>query len=125
MIRKNSLKFILLSVISILILQACSILSSGSREDFAIPGCERAWKSIDNAKTLNDLKILIVNNCSELYEQGWRLTDKRFKRKVINPELCKESWNKLQDAKQLDKVKFMVLHNCPVLYRHGWIVPPN
>ena len=125
MIIKNNLKFVLMSFVSIFILQSCSVFSSGSREDFSIPGCEIAWVSVDKAKTLNDLKTLVVNNCSEIYEQGWRLTDKRFKREVINPELCKESWSKLEDAKQLDKVKFMVLHNCPVFYRRGWIVSPN
>lgn len=125
MIRKNNFKFVLMSFVSILMLQSCSVLSSGSHDDFSIPGCEIAWVSIDKAKTLNDLKMLVVNNCSEIYNKGWRLTDKRFKREVINSEQCNQSWSKLVVANQLDNVKFMVTHNCPVFYRQRWIVPPN
>ena len=125
MIIKNNLTFVLMSFISILMLQSCSVLSSGSREDFAIPGCEKAWVSIYKTKVLNDLKTLVVNNCSEMYQQGWRLTDKRFKRKVINADQCKQSWSQLEAAKQLNNVKFLVTHNCPVFYRHGWIIPPS
>lgn len=125
MVRKNNLKFVLMSFISILMLQSCGVLSEGSRDDFSIPGCEIAWVSIDKAKTLNDLKTLVVNNCSEVYDKGWRLTDKRFKREVINAEQCKQSWDKLAALSQLDNAKFMVTHNCPVFYRQGWIVPPS
>lgn len=125
MIRKNNLKFVLMSFISILMLQSCGVLSEGSRDDFSIPGCEIAWVSIDKSKTLNDLKTLVVNNCSEVYDKGWRLTDKRFKREVINAEQCKQSWSKLTTASQLGNAKFMVTHNCPIFYRQGWIVPPG
>ena len=115
----------MLSVISLSILQSSSIFSSASRDDFAIPGCEEAWLSVNKAKVFDDLKTVIVNNCSELYQQGWRLNDKRFKREVVGAEQCKQSWTQLQDARQLDSVKFMVMHNCPVFYRYGWITPPR
>lgn len=125
MIRKNNVNFVLMSIISLLLLQSCSTFSSGSRDDFAIPGCEDAWVPIGRLKMLKDLKTLVVYNCSEMYEQGWRLKDKRFKREVVNAEQCQQSWHKLEAAKQLSNVKFLVTHNCPVFYRHGWIIPPN
>ncbi|MEJ2141842.1 MAG: hypothetical protein P8Y24_05725 [Gammaproteobacteria bacterium] len=108
-----------------LVLQSCSTFTQGSRADFAIPGCEKAWVSVADTKGLTDLKTLVVHNCPELYEQGWRLNDKRFKRDIVKPQACSQSFKSLAKTKQLDNVKFMVTHNCPVFYRHGWIIPPN
>ena len=125
MIKKNNIKTLLTGLFALMMLQACSVFSSGSREDFSIPGCEKAWNPLGELKMLKDLKILVVNNCDEMYEQGWRLKDKRFRHKVVNAEQCKQAWNKLAAAKQLNNVQFLVTHNCPVFYRHGWIIPPG
>jgi len=113
-------------MISIMLLtQSCALFSSGSRADYAIPGCERAWESIAKAKGLSDLKTLVINDCAVLYKEGWRLPIKNNKGGTDNAGVCNPAWNNLESKKQLDNVRFMITHNCPVFYRHGWVIPPN
>jgi hypothetical protein len=92
--------------------------------DYAIPGCEDAWNSIDKAKKLKDLQALIVTDCSILYRMGWRLPIDKNKGGTDNPDVCGKAWHSLETADQLEHVKFMVLHNCPVFYRKAWVIPP-
>ena len=108
-----------------LAIQSCAMFSSGSRADYAIPGCEKAWESIVDAKGLKDLKVLVINDCSVLYKEGWRLPINKNKGGQNKPEICIPSWNNLKNKKQLDSVRFMITHNCPVFYRHRWVIPPN
>jgi hypothetical protein len=115
----------LLLLCIMLVTQSCTTLSSGSRADYAIPGCERAWDSIARANGLKELKTLVVNDCSIMYQKGWRLPINKNKGGVNNPELCDSAWNNLDANKQLDNTKFMITHNCPVFYRHDWVIPPN
>jgi len=106
-------------------IQSCSLVSKGSRSDFAVPGCERAWEDINSANALSSLEILIINDCSNLYENEWRLPMNDNKGGAILPSVCNPAWEYLKRKGQLENVEFLVKHNCPVFYRHGWIVPPN
>ena len=108
-----------------LVTQSCAVFSSGTRADYAIPGCETAWDSIAKAKVIKDLKALVVNDCSVMYQKGWRLPINQNKGGINNPELCEPAWSNLEVNKQLDNTKFIITHNCPVLYRHEWVIPPN
>ena len=111
-----------LVVMSLLMLQACA---SGSRSDFAIPGCEEVWNKIDAARGLDSLRVLIINDCANLYQAGWRLPINHNKGGNTKLKACEPAWNKLEQSGQLDNVKFLVTHNCPEFYRHGWILPPR
>lgn len=97
----------------------------GSRADFAIPGCERAWNQVDAAGGLPALRTVIRNDCQQLYAQGWRLPINANRQGSTAPAQCDPAWQQLHDAGQMDNVQFLVTHNCPVFYRHGWIVPPR
>ena len=112
-------------LLTTLLLQSCALFSQGSRSDFAIPGCEMAWDDIDSAGVLDDFKAVIVNDCSNLYAQGWRLPIRNNQGGTVYPQVCKPAWKRIRDAGKLDSAKFMVTHNCPVFYRNKWIIPPS
>lgn len=119
----SRLIFILIS--TMLVTQSCALFSKGSRSDFAIPGCEKAWTDITKAGVQKDLETLVVNDCSVMYQQGWRLPINNNTGGATMPKVCGPAWNGLQSKQQLDNVKFMITHNCPVFYRHKWIIPPK
>jgi len=106
-------------------LTSCAVFQKGSDSDFALPGCETAWVKVVNANVINNLKNIIVNDCSEMYKHGWRLPIDKNNSGSNKPETCRPAWEKLEKAGQLENAKYMVTHNCPVFYRHGWIIPPN
>lgn len=118
----NKYRMLLLVGISMLVIQSCATAPTGSRKDFVVPGCENAWNDIAAAHALGELKILVKNDCSSLYQRGWRLP-------IIGgndiPDVCNPAWETLKEDGQLYNVRFMVTHNCPVFYRKGWIVPPT
>lgn len=122
---KGNLIYFFFLIITMLLTQSCAIFTSGSRADYAIPGCENAWNAIVSAKAIKDMETLVVNNCSSMYKNGWRLPININKDSETSPEQCIAAWNNLETSKQLDNAKFMVTHNCPVFYRHKWVIPPG
>ena len=94
-----------------------SIVSgSTAYAQYAIPGCENAWNSINAVGRINALAVLIRNDCAVLHRKGWRLGGGNARQDVCTP-----AWNALVKAGQVTNVKFMVTHNCPVFYRKGWV----
>lgn len=115
-------RILLLVGLSMLVLQSCTTTSAGSRNDFAVPGCKKAWNEIAMQNTLGELKTLVKNDCAILYQRGWRLPITGGNKL---PDVCVPAWNILKKDGQLGNVKFLVTHNCPVFYRKAWIVPPK
>ena len=76
---------------------------------YAIPGCENAWNSINAVGRINALAVLIRNDCAVLHRKGWRLGGGNARQDVCTP-----AWNALVKAGQVTNVEFMVTHNCPV-----------
>jgi len=79
-----------------------------------VSACDKAWNALVETKQVNNLKILVENDCGRLHTSGWlKGTGKS------NPNVCRPPWFALEDAKMLENAGVLVARDCPVMSANG------
>ncbi len=79
------------------------------------PECYRAWNELVVANQVENVKILVVNDCGRIHNAGWKPGTG-----ISNPNVCRPPWYALENAKMLQNAGLLISKDCAVMHENGF-----
>ena len=77
--------------------------------------CKSAWNALVDANQVDNVKILVQNDCNRIHTFGWKPG-----KGVSNTFLCSPPWDSLEMSSMLEHAKTLVKLDCTVMHKNGF-----
>ena len=77
--------------------------------------CKSAWNALVDANQVDNVKILVKNDCNRIHTNGWKPGQG-----ISNTFVCSPPWDSLELASMLEQAKALVKLDCTVMYKNGF-----
>ena len=95
--------------------QPTPIATQSSSKNSLAPECYIAWNELVVANQIENVKILVVNDCGRIHSSGWKAGIG-----ISNPNVCRPPWYALESMNMLQNAGVLISKDCAVMHENGF-----